>query len=346
LDGVLAGKRVLVTGGTGSLGRALVGRLLAAGEGAPEKLIVLSRDEAKQHAMRVAHLRAEAATDDAIAGQFARTLEFRLGDVRDPGDVVSALRDCDVVIHAAALKQVPACEYFPDQALLTNGLGAANITRAIREHDLPVETVLAISTDKACKPVNAMGMTKALQERIVIAANVLNPATRFCVVRYGNVLASRGSVAPLFLDQIANGGPVTVTDPAMTRFLLSLDTAVDSILATLAHARRGEIFVPRAPGVRIMDLARAMIGGRDIPILVTGARPGEKLDETLIGEEEVARTTGRGGHHVIRPMLPELADPVADAAPRTLSAPFLSSDGVLDAAGVRALLAANGLAPP
>src|SRR5262249_34368897 len=157
---------------------------------------------------------------EVIYENFARALEFRIGDVRDFADVSAAARDADVVVNAAALKQVPTCEYFPEQALLTNCTGAANLVRAIREQGLPVEAVVGVSTDKACMPVNVMGMTKAIQERIFAAANILVPKTRFVCVRYGNVLASRGSVIPLFHEQIRRGGPVTVTVPEMTRFLL------------------------------------------------------------------------------------------------------------------------------
>jgi len=216
---IFEGKRILVTGGTGSLGKTLVRRLLAGEKGTPKKVIVLSRDEAKQHDMRMSYLHKTVATDEVIYRNFLNTLEFRIGDVRNFADVCSAVKNADIVINAAALKQVPSCEYFPHQAVLTNCLGASNIVRAIEENSYPVETVVGISTDKACKPVNAMGLTKAIQERIFIAANILNPKTRFICVRYGNVLASRGSVIPLFHDQIRHGGPVTITTPEMTRFL-------------------------------------------------------------------------------------------------------------------------------
>src|SRR5216683_2133595 len=221
---IFEGKRILVTGGTGSMGKTFVRRVLSGVLGTPRKLIVFSRDEGKQHDMRVSYLsRSKAPTDETIYRNFQNVLEFRIGDVRSYADVNSAMRDADIVVNAAALKQVPTCEYFPEQAVLTNCMGAANIVRAIQENRCPVQTVIGISTDKACKPVNVMGMTKSLQERIFIAANILNPGTRFICVRYGNVLASRGSVIPLFIDQIANGGPVTPTAPSMTRFLLSLD---------------------------------------------------------------------------------------------------------------------------
>ncbi len=205
----LKGKTILVTGGTGSMGSTLVRRLLGSQLGAPKKVIVFSRDEAKQHEMRISYQQRRAATDEVIFRNFMNVLEFRISDVRSFPEICAAVRDADIVVNAAALKQVPTCEYFPEQAILTNCIGAANIVRAIHENQYPVETVIGISTDKACKPVNVMGMTKSLQERIFIAANVLNPKTRFICVRYGNVLASRGSVIPLFLDQIKNGGPST-----------------------------------------------------------------------------------------------------------------------------------------
>ena len=234
------GKRILITGGTGSLGQVLTRRILGGERGAPRKVVVLSRDEAKQHAMRLSYLHQEATTDEVIYQNFMRALEFRIGDVRDYGDVCSAVRDADIVVNAAALKQVPTCEYFPEQAVLTNCIGPMNIVRAIREHAYPVETVVGVSTDKACKPVSVMGMTKAVQERVFVSANILSPGTRFVCVRYGNVLASRGSVIPLFHEQIRRGGPVTVTRPEMSRFLLSLDLAVDTVLEAL------EQFLPMA----------------------------------------------------------------------------------------------------
>jgi FlaA1/EpsC-like NDP-sugar epimerase len=339
----LKGKSVLVTGGTGSMGKTMVKRLLSAGADMPSKIIVLSRDEAKQHDMRVDYLHRGAATDAAMYDNFQRALEFRIGDVRNFSDVVSAARDADVIINAAALKQVPVCEYFPEQAVLTNCIGAANIVRAINENRLPVETVVAVSTDKACKPVNVMGMTKAIQERIITSANVLNPGTRFVSVRYGNVLASRGSVVPLFHDQIAAGGPITITDARMTRFLISLNEAVDTVLEAIDHALPGETYIPSAPGANMVDLAKALIGDRSIEIKYTGIRPGEKFDEILVSVEEAHQTIRRGDYYVIRPMLPELANKDADSQPRPLKAAFSSSLDVLDLAGVTTLLAKNGL---
>ena len=338
----LEGKKILVTGGTGSMGKVLVRRLLSGEMGTPAKVIVMSRDEGKQHDMRMAYLHRTVTTDEVIFNNFKQALEFRIGDVRDFGDVCSVVKSADVVINAAALKQVPTCEYFADQAVLTNCIGAMNIVRAIRENSYPVDTVVGISTDKAAKPVNVMGMTKAIQERIFTSANVLNPDTRFICVRYGNVLASRGSVIPLFHDQIAHGGPVTVTVPEMTRFLLSLDQAVDTVFAALRTAKSGETLVPDAPAATVINIAKALIGERDIGIRVTGIRPGEKMHEIMVSEEECYHTVRRGDYYAIRPMLPELAQ---EEEPTVLSKEFSSEDTVLDLDGTCELLRINNLLP-
>ncbi|MGI9227414.1 MAG: polysaccharide biosynthesis protein [Gammaproteobacteria bacterium] len=302
----LKDKRILVTGGTGSLGKTLVRRLLAGDMGTPKKVIVLSRDEAKQHNMRMEYLHQSVTTDEVIYNNFKQILEFRIGDVRDYHDVCAAIKSVDIVVNAAALKQVPTCEYFPGQAVQTNCVGVQNIVNAIIENQYPVKTVLGVSTDKACKPVNVMGMTKAIQERIFISANVLAPETRFVCVRYGNVLASRGSVIPLFHEQIKNGGPVTLTNPKMTRFLLSLEQAVDLIFAALKGAYGGETYIPRVPSATVENIASALIGDRGISVDIMGERPGEKLHEILISEEECRHTISRDKYYVILPMLPEL----------------------------------------
>lgn len=334
---IFEGKTILVTGGTGSLGQTLVRRVLSGELGTPKKTIVFSRDEAKQHAMRMSYLHRLAATDEVIYRNFMRVLEFRIGDVRSFADICAAIKHADIVVNAAALKQVPTCEYFPTQAVLTNCIGASNIVRAIEENGYPVETVIAISTDKACKPVNVMGMTKSIQERIITAANILNPQTRFICLRYGNVLASRGSVIPLFHEQIENGGPVTLTVPEMTRFLLSLDQAVDTVFAALREARAGETYVPKAPAATVFNLAKALIADRRIDIIITGIRPGEKLHEIMISEEEVNRCIKRGDYYVIRPLLPELRHE-AEGELNVLTKEFSSADSVLDLAGTIDLL--------
>lgn len=337
------GKTILVTGGTGSMGKTFVRRVLSGELGVPKKLIVMSRDEGKQHHMRVSYLHKENSTDEVIYRNFLNTLEFRIGDVRDYADVCSALRGVDIVVNAAALKQVPTCEYFPAQAVMTNCMGAYNIVRAIQEHDYNIDTVIGISTDKACKPVNAMGMTKAIQERIFISANVLSKKTRFLCVRYGNVLASRGSVIPLFHDQIRNGGPVTITDAKMTRFLLTLDQAVDTVFAALQTGFAGEIFVPRAPASNMMDVAKALIGDRKIELKITGIRPGEKMYEIMVSDEEAPFVVARGDYYVIQSMLPEICENKEVLKKPLLTKEYSSDDTVLDLKGTHELLRKNNL---
>lgn len=338
---ILEGKRVLITGGTGSLGKTLVRRLLTNEMGHPAKITVFSRDEAKQNDMRLEYQHAEAATDEIIYKNFQRLLEFRIGDVRDQHSVASAVRDADVVINAAAMKQVPTCEYHPHEAVRTNVDGAENIVRAIQQYELPVETVVGVSTDKACKPVNTMGMTKAIQERIFIQANMRASRTRFICVRYGNVLASRGSVIPLFHEQIRRGGPVTITTTDMTRFLLSLDTAVDTVFAAIRGARAGETYIPRAPAAKVVDIAAALIGDRPIKQVVTGIRPGEKVHEILISEEEANRTVERGDWYAIVPMLPEVMKETVTAP--AISAEYSSGTEVMTAGETLAMIRRHSL---
>jgi len=333
---LLEGKRVIVTGGTGSLGQALVRRLLEGEMGLPAEVVVFSRSEALQHAMRLSFQHRRVATDDIVYDEARhQRLLFRVGDIRDYAAVCALLREADVVFHAAAMKQVPTCEYQPMEAVKTNVHGAQNLVRAIRELRLPVEAVVGISTDKACKPVNVMGMTKALQERILIEADLHCEPTRFVVARYGNVVASRGSVVPLFQEQIEHGGPLTLTTPEMTRFLLTLDQAVDTVFAALKEARPGETYVPRVPSARIVDVAVTLIGDRSIETAVTGIRPGEKLHEILVSEEEAFRTFERGDYYVIAPMLPELQQ---DGIGPTIDVEYSSADDLLSVDDLRALL--------
>ena len=321
----LKGKRVLITGGTGSLGKVLVRRLLSGEMGQPAKIVVFSRDEAKQHDMRRGlHAPARRPPTRSSTTTSSELLEFLIGDVRDYHSVASALRDADVVFNAAALKQVPTCEYFPFEAVQTNIGGPENIVRAIHEHELPVETVVGISTDKACKPVNVMGMTKAIQERVFIQANMRCPNTRFICVRYGNVLASRGSVIPLFHEQIRSGGPVTITTDDMTRFLLSLDQAVDTVFAALCEAQaRRDLHPARAlaPAIdrhRREPHRRAADQDRWSPASARARRS----HEILVSEEECHRTVDRGKYYAIQPMLPELRDgePVRPSCSRASTA--------------------------
>jgi FlaA1/EpsC-like NDP-sugar epimerase len=321
---MLSGKSILVTGGTGSMGQTFVRRALSGERGEPHRVVVFSRDEAKQHEMKRAHPGAE----------------YIIGDIRSYEDVCSALRGIDIVVNAAALKQVPSCEYFPEQAIRTNCMGAHNVVRAIEELGFPVETVVSVSTDKACKPTTTMGMTKALQERIITAANVRNPHVRFVCVRYGNVLVSRGSVIPLFQEQIRAGGPVTVTVPQMTRFLLTIDQAVDTTFAALENAERGEIYVPRAPSASIINIALEMCSGLDIKIDITGIRPNEKMHEIMVSEEEAEHAGERGEYYAIRPMLPELKGVWHGSA---LDGEYSSEDSVLTPYDLRALLRKHGI---
>jgi len=335
---MITDKRILVTGGTGSLGKVLIKRMLSGSDGNPAKIIILSRDEAKQHSMRVEYQQKRNVTDDIIYRDFERILEFRIGDVRDYHTICSAVNNVDIVINAAALKQVPTCEYHPYEAVMTNITGAENIVRAIGENQFPVETVVGVSTDKACKPVNVMGMTKSIQERILIDGNLCCSTTRFICVRYGNVLASRGSVIPLFHEQIKNGGPVTITTPDMTRFLLSLENSVDTIFAAIKSALRGETYIPKIPAARIVEVATALIGDRDIQIKNIGIRPGEKIHEILVSEEESSRTYDRGDYYVIQPILPELRIQPEPMTYKYLNNEYSSADNLFSFEQVRELL--------
>jgi UDP-glucose 4-epimerase len=326
-----------VTGGTGSLGQTLVQRLLEGEMGTPARVTVFSRDEAKQHYMRLAYLHRTEATDDVIYQNSRDLLNFRIGDVRDYSALLSAMREADVVFHAAALKQVPSCEYFPYEAVLTNITGAANIARAVRENSLPVETVIGISTDKACKPINVMGMTKALQERVLLEANRDCPDTDFMCVRYGNVIASRGSIVPLFIELVRNNQPITITLEEMTRFLLSLSRAVDTVFAVIKDGRRGETYVPKVAAAKITDLAKAIMGEKNLPIVYTGIRPGEKVHEIMVSEEECFRTIERGDYYAILPVLPELR--VDENFTAALDGEYSSKDNNITVPQLRELLA-------
>jgi UDP-glucose 4-epimerase len=272
------------------------------------------------------YLNRRSVTEDVMYHNFERTLQFKIGDVRDFHSVAQALTNVDIVFNAAALKQVPACEYFPYEAVRTNIEGAENIIRAIKELRLNIETVVAISTDKACKPTNVMGMTKAIQERIFLTANIDCPKTRFVAVRYGNVLASRGSVVPLFLDQIEAGGPITLTDKKMTRFLLTLDQAVDTVFEAMQFAEAGETYIPKIKAALIVDIVNALVGKKKIEVKETGVRPGEKLHEVLVSQEEALRTISRGEYFAIKSILPEVSKPVS---PESFEFDELSSEHFL-----------------
>ena len=279
----LTGATIAITGGTGSFGSTMARHLLTRGVAAVH---VLSRDEAKQHDMRVAF------ADDR--------LKFFLGDVRDRSSVDAAFVGADHVFHAAALKQVPSCEFFPDQAVKTNVVGSANVVDAAAAAG--VRSLVCLSTDKAVYPVNAMGMSKALMEKTAQAFARRHPQARttVCITRYGNVMYSRGSVIPHFVAQIRAGRPMTVTDPGMTRFLMSLAESVDLVEYAFEHAEPGDLFVRKAPASTVETLARAVavvMGVPDHPIEVIGTRHGEKRHETLLSREERATATDEGDYY-------------------------------------------------
>ncbi len=275
-SGALDGKKILITGGTGSFGKQMLIELLKYN---PDKVIIFSRDEDKQHNMR------QEFVDDRIS--------FRIGDVRDYERLYEVTRNVDIIFHAAALKQVPYTEFHPYEAVKTNIIGAYNVLRAATINNVP--KLISISTDKAVKPVNAMGMSKALQEKLLTSVSGPCQNTVISVVRYGNVLGSRGSVVPYFKAKLLKGQPLPVTHADMTRFLLTLPQAVNLVLYALENGRGGETFVRKAPACRIMDLAKVMAhsltGKKDWPIEIMGIRPGEKVHEVLISEEERWRTT-------------------------------------------------------
>lgn len=275
----IKGKVLLITGGTGSFGNVVLERFLKEGIG---EIRVFSRDEKKQEDMRL-----------ALKNQ---RVKFYIGDVREPNSIAGAMRGVDFVFHAAALKQVPSCEFYPMEAVRTNVLGAENVLDAAVRAE--VKRVVVLSTDKAVYPINAMGMSKALMEKITVAkARLLSDdATTMCATRYGNVMASRGSVIPLFVSQVKAGQPITVTDPNMTRFLMSLDQSVDLVVYAYKNARQGDIFVQKAPASTIGDLAKAImeIFNREVPIRIIGTRHGEKRYESLVSREEMARAHDHG----------------------------------------------------
>ena len=276
-------KVVLITGGTGSFGKKFIEVMLA--EHHPAKLIIFSRDELKQHDMRQ-------------AGYDHPSLRYFLGDIRDKDRMKRACEGVDIVVHAAALKQVPACEYNPMEAIKTNILGSSNVVDAAL--DTGVEKVLALSTDKAVNPVNLYGATKLAAEKLIVQSNAHagGKVTRLSCVRYGNVVGSRGSVVPVFLKQRQNGR-VTVTDERMTRFWLTLDQGVRFVIRSLEQMHGGEVFVPKIPSMAVMDLARAVAPENDIEII--GIRPGEKLHEVLISEDESRHTRDLEDMYVIMP---------------------------------------------
>ena len=274
-------KTLLITGGTGSFGNAVLRRFLHTDI---KEIRVFSRDEKKQEDMRIALNNPK--------------VKFYIGDVREFRSVADAMKGVDYVFQAAALKQVPSCEFYPLEAVRTNVLGTENVLNAAIENR--IECLIALSTDKAVYPINAMGISKAMMEKIVIAKSRLVDAseTRLCCTRYGNVMASRGSVIPLFIDQILEGKQLTVTDPNMTRFLMSLDDAVDLVLFAFEHGQQGDTFVQKAPASTIADLATALsqLFGSENDVRIIGTRHGEKLYETLLTREEMAKAVDLPGY--------------------------------------------------
>lgn len=285
---MFAERTLLITGGTGSFGHAVLERFLSAGIG---EIRIFSRDEKKQDDMR----RAYALTPGSDK------IKYYIGDVRDPGSIRNAMHGVDYVFHAAALKQVPSCEFFPLEAVKTNVIGTDNVLNAAI--DAGVKKVICLSTDKAAYPVNAMGTSKAMMEKVFVAKSrtVEEDRTLICGTRYGNVLCSRGSVVPLFIEQIKRGLPLTITNPAMTRFIMSLDEAVELVVFAFEHAHTGDIMVQKAPACTIGTLAQAvreLFGAKD-DVRLIGIRHGEKLYETLLTNEECARAEDLGGFYRI-----------------------------------------------
>ena len=277
-------KVLMITGGTGSFGNAVLGRFLGSDV---REIRIFSRDEKKQEDMRIALNHPK--------------VKFYIGDVRNHDSIHEAMQGVDYVFHAAALKQVPSCEFYPMEAVHTNVLGAENVLNAAVA--CGVKRVVVLSTDKAVYPVNAMGISKAMMEKLMVAKSRMrrDGETVLCATRYGNVMASRGSVIPLFVRQIKEGKPLTVTDPAMTRFLMSLDDSVDLVLHAFEHGRQGDIFVQKAPASTVGDLAKALkelfLSG--VPVRIIGTRHGEKLYESLLSREEMARASDMGRYFCV-----------------------------------------------
>lgn len=277
-------KTIIITGGTGSFGNAVLNRFL---ETDVKEIRIFSRDEKKQDDMRKVYNNSK--------------IKFHIGDVRDYDSVANAMVGVDFVFHAAALKQVPSCEFFPVQAVKTNILGAENVLRAAITNQ--VKKVIVLSTDKAVYPINAMGMSKALMEKVMVAYSRQQPenGTVLCGTRYGNVMASRGSVIPLFIEQIKAGNPITITDPDMTRYLMSLEEAVELVVYAYQNGIQGDIFVQKSPASTVIDLAQTLIElfNAQTQIKIIGTRHGEKKHETLVNREEMAKAVDLPGYYQI-----------------------------------------------
>ena len=277
-------KTLMITGGTGSFGNAVLNRFLETDIG---EIRIFSRDEKKQDDMRHEY--------QAKMPEVAHKIKFYIGDVRDLQSVRSAMHGVDYIFHAAALKQVPSCEFFPMEAVRTNVIGTDNVLTAAIEEG--VECVICLSTDKAAYPINSMGMTKAIEEKVAIAKSRMSGKTKICCTRYGNVMCSRGSVIPLWIDQIKAGNPITVTEPNMTRFIMSLEEAVDLVLFAFEHGENGDLLIKKAPACTIQTQAEAvceLFGGKKEDIKVIGIRHGEKMYETLLTNEECAKAVDMG----------------------------------------------------
>lgn len=284
---IFAGKTLMITGGTGSFGNAVLNRFLSTDI---KEIRIFSRDEKKQDDMRHEY--------QAKYPEFASKIKFYIGDVRSLESCRSAMPGVDYIFHAAALKQVPSCEFFPMEAVKTNVIGTDNVLTAAIENN--VECVICLSTDKAAYPINAMGITKAIEEKVAVAKSRNSRNTKICCTRYGNVMCSRGSVIPLWIDQIRSGNPITLTEPNMTRFIMSLEEAVDLVLFAFEHGQNGDILVQKAPACTIGTQAEAvceLFGGKKEDIKVIGIRHGEKMYETLLTNEECAKAIDEGNFY-------------------------------------------------
>ena len=280
-------RTLMITGGTGSFGNAVLNRFLKTDIG---EIRIFSRDEKKQDDMRHEF--------QAKMPEAAEKIKFYIGDVRDIASVKNAMYGVDYIFHAAALKQVPSCEFFPMEAVRTNVIGTDNVLTAAIEEG--VKAVICLSTDKAAYPINAMGITKAIEEKVAVAKSRNSGNTKICCTRYGNVMCSRGSVIPLWIDQIRNGNPITITEPKMTRFIMSLDEAVDLVLFAFEHGQNGDLLIQKAPACTIQTQAEAvceLFGGKKEDIRVIGIRHGEKMYETLLTNEECAHAVDLGNFY-------------------------------------------------
>lgn len=284
---LFANKVLMITGGTGSFGNAVLNRFLTTGIG---EIRIFSRDEKKQDDMRHEY--------QVKYPEYASKIKFYIGDVRDLQSVKNAMHGVDYIFHAAALKQVPSCEFFPMEAVRTNVIGTDNVLTAAIEEG--VECVICLSTDKAAYPINAMGITKAIEEKVAVAKSRNSGKTKICCTRYGNVMCSRGSVIPLWIDQIKAGNPITITEPKMTRFIMSLEEAVDLVLFAFEHGENGDLLIQKAPACTIQTQAEAvceLFGGKKEDIKVIGIRHGEKMYETLLTNEECSKAIDMGNFY-------------------------------------------------